>query len=235
MTEKPPATALDRLRAGLGLRQEAPPPADPDGPAPQASPDPPEPAAPPPAEDPAPIHASTGKTDPPPQTREAPPSAGSEQPRTAAEPAPQSMNTARLRALQETVERQQVRHRKELSGTRLRINLTWAVAVMLGTAIMATAAYFSLSHMQEDLFQRHWPWRAHVWNKYGGDVLWCINEARKTSEPLVCQITFGIRGPDCYRVEMEGDRFMIRCPSWERWPTDPAPHWGPDGPPPWSR
>ena len=75
----------------------------------------------------------------------------------------------------------------------------------------------------------------HVWNKYGGDVLWCINEARKTSEPLVCQITFGIRGPDCYRVEMEGDRFMIRCPSWERWPTDPAPHWGPDGPPPWSR
>ena len=233
MTDKPPETALDRLRAGLGLRQETPPPPDPDDPAPQASPDPPEPAAPP---DPAPTGQPAGRSGPPPQTRKTPPSAANEQPRTAAEPAPQAMNTGRLRFLQETVERQQVQYRKELSATRLRINLAWAVAVTLMASLIATAGYFHLSRNQEDLFQRHWPWRAHVWNKYGGDVLWCINEARKTSESFSCQINFLTDGPDCPRPDTTDVTAAYLCPPWETpWPTDPAPRWGPDGPPRWSR
>ena len=223
MTDRP--TALDRLRAGLGRRQETPPPAGADGPGPQASPEPPKAAAPP--DEPAPMD------EPAPQIPETPPAARDERPRTA--PEPQAMDTARLRAMQETLDRQKLRHREDRSGTRLRINLTWAAAVTLISAFIVAAAYLPAFPMQDDLFRRLWPWRAHVWNVYGGGVIWCINEARKRNEPFLCRIHFDTYGPDCPRPETGGVGAAHRCPPWETWPTDPAPRWSADGLPQWSR
>ncbi|MDE0407910.1 MAG: hypothetical protein OXN81_08615, partial [Alphaproteobacteria bacterium] len=99
------------------------------------------------------------------------------------------------------------------------------------------AGYSYLSHNREELFQRYWPWRAHVWNNYGGAAIWCINEARKTDRPFTCRIQFDGGGPDCDRIRANPKdlRAFFRCPPWETWPTDPAPRWGPDGPPKWSR
>ncbi len=211
MTDKPQETALDRLRAGLNRRNDPPSPT----PGPDPSPDPPKPvAAAQPPDHRAPMDAPAAGSGQAPQVRET--------------PAPPN----RPDAMQEAA------GRRELSRTRLRINLTWAAAVTLGTAIVLTAAYLSLPHMPDDGFSRFWPWRAHVWNRYGGAVIWCINEARKTKgpQPFVCQINFTTDGPDCPRPETRDVTAAYLCPPWETtWPTDPAPRWSADGPPHWSR
>ena len=209
MTDRPPETALDRLRAGLTRRNDPLRPAS--GPDPEPSPDPSEPvAAAPPPDDTPPRNEPAGRPEQARQVRETPP-------------------PVRPDAMQEAA------RRRELSRTRLRINLAWATAVMLATAIFATAAYLHPSPMQDDLFSRLWPWRAHVWNVYGGGVIWCINEARKRNEPFLCRIHFDTYGPDCPRPETGGVGAAHRCPPWETWPTDPAPRWSADGPPKWSR
>ncbi len=227
MTDKPPETALDRLRAGLNRRNDPPSPT----PVPESSPGPSKPvaAAPPPVE-PAPID------EPAPRMPETPLIARDEQPQTG--PEPQTVNAARLRAMQETLDRQKVSHRKELLGTRLRTNLVWATIVALMSAVIAAATYLPAFPMQDDWFRGTWPWRAHVWNRYGGAAIWCINEARKTKgpQPFVCQINFTTDGPDCPRPKTRDVTAAYLCPPWETtWPTDPAPRWSADGPPQWSR
>ncbi len=203
MTDKPPETALDRLRAGLHRRNDPPSPA----PAPEA---PPAAAAPPPA---APAPANR-------------PAAGSGQ----APPARrQPLSVDRAYLLQETA------RRRERSRTRIRVNLTWAAAVTLAAAVLVTGAYFSPTRMQDELFRRVWPWRAHVWNKYGGAVIWCINEARKTKSSFTCQVPFLTDGPDCPVPDTQDVTAAYLCPPWEKWPTDPAPRWSAQGPPLWSR
>ncbi len=226
MTDRPPTTALDRLRAGLGLRQEAPSPADVDGPdsfpVPSAVPEPP--VDPPPGDEP------TGP-EPAPQIRKTTtPPAGEGNSRTA--PRRQAPGPNRANAMQEAV------RRRELSRTRLRINLTWSLAVTLAIAIavVASAAYLHPSRMPDEWFSRFWPWRAHVWSRYGGHVMWCINEARKRDGRFVCQIHFGQNGPDCLQIKAADGADLLRCRPWETtWPTDPAPHWSAAGPPRWSR
>ena len=208
MTDRPPETALDRLRARLVLRQEAPPPAETDSSNPEPSPAP-SAAAAPPQDDPPPMDEPAGRSDPARRFPEAPP-AGPD-------------------TVEETI------RRYELSRTRLRINLTWAMAVMLAAAVFATAAYLHPSRIPDELFSRLWPWRAHVWNVYGGGVIWCINEARKRNGPFACNINFDTYGPDCPRPETGAVTAAHRCPPWETWPTDPAPRWSADGPPRWSR
>ena len=208
MTDKPLETALDRLRARLVLRQEAPPPPDADSSDPEPSPAPSDAAAPPP-DDPAPVNEPEGRSDPTARFQ-APPPAGPD-------------------TVQETI------RRYELSRTRIRINLTWAMAVMLAAAVFATTVYLHPSRIPDDLFSRLWPWRAHVWSRYGGDVIWCINEARRKNEPVVCQIHVERDGPDCPRPDTQDVTAAYLCPPWETWPTDPAPRWSAEGPPPWSR
>ncbi len=207
MTDKPPETALDRLRAGLTRRTDSQPSAD--GPVPEPSPDPAKPvAAVQPPDHPAPMNEPAGRPEQARPIWKTPPN--------------------RTDAIRETA------RRRELSRTRLRINLTWTAAVTLMCAVIVTAAYLPVFPMQDDWFRSVWPWRAHVWNRYGGDVLWCINEARKKGEPFVCQIHFDRYGPDCLRVEAKGGATYL-CPPWEIWPTDPAPRWSANGPPQWSR
>lgn len=221
MTDKPPRTALDRLRAGLRRRDEAAPAAGSGQPARPPAEEPPAPARDGPAE-----IESTALDEP---ARE--PSAA------APRPDPEIVDMRRL--MRVTIDGLKIDHDEQLSRTRLRINLRWAAAVMLGAAVLAGAGYagyLHLSHNREELFQRHWPWRAHVWNRFGGEVMWCINEARKSNGPFHCRINnVSSLGPDCQRVELGGNRFRYRCPPWKTWPTDPAPRWGPDGPPQWSR
>ena len=211
MTDKPPETALDRLRARLVLRQEVPSPADTGSPGPEPSPAPSVIAAPP-QDDPPPVNEPAGRSDPTPRFREAPP------------PDP-----ARPTAMQETA------RRRELSRTRIRINLTWAMAVTLISAVLVSAAYLHPSRIPDELFSSLWPWRAHVWNRYGGDVIWCINEARRKNEPVVCHIHIERDGPDCPRPDTQDVTAAYLCPPWEKWPTDPAPRWSAEGPPQWSR
>ena len=209
MTDRPPETALDRLRAGLARRNDSLPSAD--GPGPGPSPDPSKPvAAAPPPDDPAPMNEPASRPEQARQIWKTP-------------------QPVRPDAMQATA------RRRDLSRTRLRINLPWATAVTLGAAVIATVAYLSLPHMPDDRFRSLWPWRAHVWNRYGGHVLWCINEARKTNGPFVCQIHFQTDGPDCPRPETRDVTAAYLCPPWETWPTDPAPRWSADGPPHWSR
>ena len=204
MTDRPPETALDRLRADLARRNDPPPPA----PAPEA---PTAPAAAPPPAKPAPANEPAARSGqaPPPRLR--------------------AVSADRADLLQEIA-----RHR-ERSRTRIRVNLTWAMAVTLAAAVFATAAYLSPIRMQDELFSRLWPWRAHVWNKYGGAVIWCINEARKTDGPFTCNIGFLTDGPDCPRPDTQDVTAAYLCPPWEKWPTDPAPRWSAEGPPLWSR
>ena len=130
---------------------------------------------------------------------------------------------------------QEIARRRERSRTRIRVNLTWAAAVTLISAVLVTAAYFSPPHMQDDLFRSLWPWRAHVWNQYGGHVIWCVNEARKRKGALICQISVERDGPDCPMPETGPVNAAYLCPPWEKWPTGPAPRWSADGPPRWSR
>ena len=227
MTDKPPRTALDRLRAGLRRRDSAAA----DGGQP----------APPPAEEPpargGPAEIESASPDKPEaEPAREPPAAAPEPPW----PRPDPEIVELRRTMRVTIDSLKIVHEEQLSRTRLRINLRWAAAVMLGVAVIAStgyAGYSYLSHNREELFQRHWPWRAHVWNKYGGSAMWCINEARKQSEPFNCVLNnMGTFGPDCQRVELGGNSFRYSCPPWETaWPTDPEPRWGPDGPPKWSR
>ena len=54
-----------------------------------------------------------------------------------------------------------------------------------------------------------------------------------------CTITVGEHGPDCPDIR-DPDSIaigtMFRCKPWDGgWPTDPAPRWGAEGPPHWSR
>ena len=214
MTDKPPETALDRLRARLVLRQEVPSPADTGSPGPEPSPAPSATAAPPQA-DPAPADEPAGKSGQSPPIRQAPPPR-----RLAASPNPAD-------AMRET--------RRELSRTRIRINLTWAMAVTLISAVLVSAAYLHPSRIPDELFSSLWPWRAHVWNRYGGDVIWCINEARKNKMPFTCKIGFLTDGPDCPRPDTQDVTAAYLCPPWEKWPIDPAPRWSAEGPPQWSR
>ena len=207
MADRPPETALDRLRAGLTRRDAVRPPAD--GPAPEPSPDSSQPVAAAPPDDPAPVNEPAGRSDPTPRLREAPP--------------------ARAETVQEAVQRY------ELSRTRLRINLTWTAAVTLTAAVIAAAAYLPAFPMQDDWFRSAWPWRAHVWNRYGSHIIWCINEARTAKEPGVCRIHVERDGPDCPRPATGDVTAAYLCPPWETWPTDPAPRWSADGPPQWSR
>ncbi len=52
--------------------------------------------------------------------------------------------------------------------------------------------------MQKELFQHHW---ARPCPKYDGAVIWCINEARKTSKPFHGRINrVSRRSPDCQQV-----------------------------------
>ncbi len=130
---------------------------------------------------------------------------------------------------------QEIARHRERSRTRIRVNLTWAMAVTLAAAVFAIAVYLHPSRIPDELFSRLWPWRAHVWNRYGGAVIWCINKARKTDGPFTCRIGFLTDGPDCPRPDTQDVTAAYLCPPWEKWPTDPAPRWGADGPPSWSR
>ena len=210
MTDKPPETALDRLRADLARRNDPPSPA----PAPES---PPAPAAAPPPVSPAPASQPAGGSGQAPPIRQAPPARR------------QPVSVGQAYRLQQTA------LRRERSRTRIRVNLTWAVAVTLAAAVLAAGAYFSPTRMQDDLFSRVWPWRAHVWNKYGGAVIWCINEARKTKSPFTCRLGFLTDGPDCPVPDTQDVTAAYLCPPWEKWPTDPAPRWSAKGPPLWSR
>ncbi len=213
MTDKP--TALDRLRAGLRRRNEA------DG------------GQPPPAEEPCGKTTETPPADAPPDRR----------PPDKPEPAPPSVppypqpNTEVVemrRLMRVSIDGLKIEHEEKLARTRLRINLRWAMAVMCAITVVAGAGYLYLSHNQEELFQRHWPWRAHVWNKYGDAAIWCINEARKTKDLFMCRIRFLTDGPDCPRPDTRDVTAAYLCPPWETpWPTDPAPRWGPKGPRKW--
>ena len=224
MTDKPPATALDRLRAGLRRRNTAAPAAA-DGGQP----------APPPADEPPALSeggpAAIEST--PPDEPEPAPSAAMPEPLWP-RPDPEIVEMRRL--MRVTIDGLKIDHGEQLSRTRHRIHLRWAMAVMLGTAVVAGAGYLYLSHNQEELFQRHWPWRAHVWNNYGGAAIWCINEARKTDGSFTCQVPFLTDGPDCPIPDTTDVTAAYLCPPWETpWPTDPAPRWGPKGPPQWNR
>ena len=221
MTDKPPETALDRLRAGLYGGNGAAPDANPD-PAP---------------EQPAPVQPA------PESPRDRPPAApaGSRGPEPAANPPPQGPVPGgnRLRALQEALDRRQIHHREDLSETRRRINLTWTVAVALTAGVIAAASYLYATNMQDDWFRRLWPWRHHVWSQQGAAVLWCMNEARKRDGRIDCTITVGEHGPDCPDIR-DPDSIaigtMFRCKPWDGgWPTDPAPRWSAKGPPLWTR
>ncbi|MDE0407453.1 MAG: hypothetical protein OXN81_06290, partial [Alphaproteobacteria bacterium] len=190
MTDKPPRTALDRLRAGLRRRNDATPAAGEDRPTqPAGEPHAPtrgETVEPPPAD--APLQ---GPAIPPPQGRQAlppdePEAAPAREPPAAAPeppwPRPDPEIVELRRTMRVTIDSLKIVHEEQLSRTRLRINLRWAAAVMLGVAMIAGtgyAGYSYLSHNREELFQRHWPWRAHVWNNYGDAVIWCINEAHQ--------------------------------------------------------
>ncbi len=77
------------------------------------------------------------------------------------------------------------------------------MAVTLVTAVFTTAVYLHPSRIPDELFNRLWPWRAHVWNRYGGTVIWCINEASKTDGPFTCRIGFLTDGPDCPRPDTQ--------------------------------
>ena len=227
MTDKPPATALDRLRAGLRRRDSAA--ADGGQPAPPPAEEPPAPARGGPAK------IESASPDKPEAEPAREPSAAAPEP-----PRPDPEIVELRRTMRVTIDSLKIVHEEQLSRTRLRINLRWAAAVMLGVAMIASAGYAGysyLSHNREELFQRHWPWRAHIWNTFGGVAMWCINEARKQGEPFNCRINDINRyGPDCKRIELGGNSFRYSCPPWETaWPTDPAPRWGPDGPPKWSR
>ncbi|MCY3756059.1 MAG: hypothetical protein OXG99_18440 [Alphaproteobacteria bacterium] len=202
MADRPPETALDRLRAGLTRRDGSQPPAD--DPAHEPSPGPSQPVAAAPLDDPAPATEPAGQSDPTPRLREAPP-----------------VHT-------ETVD--EMVQRYELFRTRRRINLTWTAAVTLMAAVIAAAVYLPAFPMQDAWFRSVWPWRAHVWNRYGSYVIWCINEARTAKEPVVCQILFERDGPDCPRPDTGDVTAAWLCPPWETWPTDPAPRWSADGP-----
>ena len=216
MADRPPETALDRLRAGLHRRND-PPPAD--APAPESTPAP-SAAAPPPL-DPAPANEPAGGSGQAPPIRQAPPARR------------QAVSADRADLLQE------IARRRERSRTRRRINLTWTVAVALTAGVIAAASYLYAANMQDNWFRRLWPWRHHVWSQQGGAVLWCMNEARKRDGRIDCTITVGEHGPDCPDIR-DPDSIaigtMFRCKPWDGgWPTDPAPRWGADGPPHWSR
>ena len=178
MTDKPPATALDRLRAGLRRRDGAGPADDGGQSAPPPAEEPPAPARGGPAE-----IESASPDKPEAEPAREPPAAAPEPPR------PDTEIVELRRQMRVSIDSLKIVHEEQLSRTRLRINLRWAAAVILGVAMIASAGYAGysyLSHNREELFQRHWPWRAHVWNNYGGSAMWCINEARKQSEPFNC-------------------------------------------------
>ena len=206
MTDKPPETALDRLRAGL-VRRNDPPAAS----APAHEPSPAPSAAAPPPDGATPANEPAGISGQAPPTRR------------------QAASPNRADVLQD------IARRRERSRTRIRVNLTWAMAVTLVAAILVAAATLHPARIPDELFSRLWPWRAHVWDRYGGAVIWCINEARKTKGPFTCRIGFLTDGPDCPRPDTQDVTAVYLCPPWETWPTDPAPRWSARGPPQWSR